>query len=154
MITICQFLIFVTYVTYISSRFGILPSISESHYRLNRFRQGYFFTLFCWTLAVTMVLESYESSPIYFFSGVGLAFVGAASEFKWTGANTHIIHYLGALVGIVLPLVALYTHSNMWFPSALFALSAIVILLFKIKNAIFWIEIFAFLFIIIGLFLR
>ena len=153
-LTICQLLIFVTYVTYITYRFGVLPSISESHYKLNEFRQGYFFTIFCWALATTMVLQSDQSSPLYFFSGMGLAFVGVATHFKWNGAHTNIVHYLGAFVGIVSALAALYFESNMWHPATLFALLTAIIVLFKIKNATFWIEIVAFLIIITGLFIR
>jgi hypothetical protein len=153
-LTICQLLIFVIYVTYITYRFGLLPSISESHYKLNEFRQGYIFTIFCWSLATTMVLQSDQSSPFYFFSGMGLAFVGAATQFKWTGANTHIVHYLGAFIGIACALAALYFESGMWLPATLFTFITAIIILFKAKNATFWIEIVAFLLIITGLFLR
>jgi hypothetical protein len=153
-LTICQLLIFVTYVTYITYRFGVLPSISESFYKLNEFRKGHFFTFFCFALSTTMVLESYKSSPLYFFSGVGLAFVGVATRFKWSGAHTNIVHYLGAFVGIVSALAALYFESGMWIPATLFAFITALIVLFKIKNATFWIEIVAFLLIITGLFLR
>jgi len=154
MLTICQLLIFVTYVAYITNRFGVLPSISESHYKLNESRQGYFFTIFCWALSVTMVLEADNSSPFYFYSGAGLGFVGTATHFKWTGSYTHIVHYLGAFVGIVCAFIGLYDQSNMWVPAAIFAFITAIFVLFKIKNAIFWIEIVAFLLIIIGLFLR
>jgi hypothetical protein len=153
MLTICQLLIFVTYVAYITNRFGVLPSISESYYKLNESRQGYFFTIFCWALAVTMVLKADNSSPLYFYSGVGLAFVGAATQFKWTKAGTDIAHYLGAFIGIECALIALWVESNIW-PQVLFTFITAIIVLFKIKNATFWIEIVAFVSIIIGLFLK
>jgi hypothetical protein len=101
-----------------------------------------------------MVLQSDQSSPFYFFSGMGLAFVGAATQFKWAGANTHIVHYLGAFIGIACALAALYFESGMWLPATLFTFITAIIILFKAKNATFWIEIVAFLLIITGLFLR
>lgn len=153
-LTISQFIIFVAYVAYITYRFGILPSISDSHYKLNTFRQGYFFTLFCWALATTMVFQSDESTPLYFFSGAGLAFVGAASEFKWTGANTHIVHYLGAVLGIGCAAMGLYFESGLWQPATIIVVFSAVCAIIKMKNSIFWVEIAAFLAIIIGFIVR
>ena len=42
-----QFTVFLSYVGYIYSKFGILDSISESWYRLEIYNQSYLFTLFC-----------------------------------------------------------------------------------------------------------
>lgn len=153
-LTLAQFLIFVTYVAYIIYRFGILPSISESHYKLNTVRQGYFFTIFCWLLATTMVFQSDESTPLYFFSGMGLAFVGAATQFKWTGANTHIVHYLGAVLGIGCALMGLYFESGLWQPSVIIVVFSTICAINKTKNGIFWVEIASFLAIITGLIVR
>lgn len=153
-LTLAQFLIFVTYVAYIIYRFGILPSISESHYKLNTVRQGYFFTIFCWLLATTMVFQSDESTPLYFFSGMGLAFVGAATQFKWTGANTHIVHYLGAVLGIGCALMGLYFESGLWQPTIIVLLLSAYCSITKTKNGIFWVEIASFLAIITGLIVR
>jgi hypothetical protein len=153
-LTIAQLLIFVIYVGYITYRFGILPSISDSHYKLNVSRKGYLFTIFCWALAITMVFQSDESTPLYFFSGAGLAFVGAASEFKWTGANTHIVHYLGAVLGIGCAAMGLYFESGLWQPSVIIVIFSAFCALNKTKNGIFWVEIVAFLAIIIGLIVR
>lgn len=153
-LTLAQFLIFVTYVAYIIYRFGILPSISESHYKLNTVRQGYFFTIFCWLLATTMIFQSDESTPLYFFSGMGLAFVGAATQFKWTGANTHIVHYLGAVLGIGCALMGLYFESGLWQPSVIIVAFSAICAITKTKNGIFWVEIASFLAIITGLIVR
>lgn len=153
-LTLAQFLIFVTYVAYIIYRFGILPSISESHYKLNTVRQGYFFTIFCWLLATTMIFQSDESTPLYFFSGMGLAFVGAATQFKWTGANTHIVHYLGAVLGIGCALMGLYFESGLWQPTVIVLIFLAFCSIAKTKNGIFWVEIASFLAIITGLIVR
>lgn len=153
-LTLAQLVIFVTYVAYITYRFGILPSISESHYKLNTVRQGYFFTIFCWALATTMIFQSDQSTPLYFFSGMGLAFVGAATQFKWTGANTHIVHYLGAVLGIGCAVMGLYFESHLWQPAAIIVLFSAFCAINKTKNGIFWVEIVSFVAIIIGLIVR
>jgi hypothetical protein len=153
-LTISQFLIFVTYVAYIIYRFGILPSISESYYKLNTVRQGYFFTIFCWILAITMIFQAKDSSPFYFYSGAGLAFVGAASEFKWTGAHTHVVHYLGAVFGIGCAVMGLYFDSGLWQPAVITFLFSAICAINKTKNGIFWVEIVSFLAIITGLIIR
>jgi hypothetical protein len=101
-----------------------------------------------------MVFQSDQSSPLYFFSGAGLAFVGAASEFKWTGANTHIVHYLGAVLGIGCASMALYFESGLWQPAISIVLFSAFCSINKTKNAIFWVEIVAFVAIITGLIVR
>ena len=153
-LTIAQLVIFATYVAYITYRFGILPSISESHYKLNTVRQGYFFTIFCWALATTMIFQSDQSTPLYFFSGMGLAFVGAATQFKWSGANTHLVHYLGAVLGIGCAVMGLYFESHLWQPAAIIVVFSALCSINRTKNAIFWVEIVSFLAIITGLIVR
>lgn len=153
-LTLAQLVIFVTYIGYITYRFGILPSISESHYKLNTVRQGYFFTIFCWALATTMIFQSDQSTPLYFFSGMGLAFVGAATQFKWTGANTHLVHYLGAVLGIGCAVMGLYFESHLWQPAVSIILFSTFCSINRTKNGIFWVEIVSFVAILIGLIIR
>lgn len=153
-LTLIQAVIFASYVSWIISKFGVLPSISESFYRLNENRLGLLFTLFCWALAIPMIFQSNETTPLFFFSAAGLAFVGATPLFKWSGAMTDKIHGIGAGVGIVCGLAGLYFEYHMWEPFAGFILATGALLLLKVKNHIWWIEIMAFLAIITGLLLR
>lgn len=153
-LTIVQGAVFLSYVLYLTYRFGVLPSISESHYRLSEIRKGYLFTLFCWVLSITMIFQTNETSPLFFLSATGLAFVGAASMFKWDGAQTAFVHYIGASLGIAGALIGLmYEYSNPH-PVAIFILSTLILKLFSIRNAIWWVEIIAFLCIISGLLYR
>jgi len=153
-LTLIQAAIFTAYVSFIISKFGVLPSISESFYRLNENRLGLLFTLFCWTLAVPMMFQSNETTLFFFFSAVGLGFVGATPMFKWSGAMTDKIHGAGAGIGIACGLAGLYFEYHMWEPFVGFLLVTGAILGFKLKDHIWWIEIMAFLAIITGLLLR
>lgn len=146
--------VFLSYVTYIVQQFGWLPSISESYYNLPRKHQ-WMFTIFCWGFAIPAILAG--DSVLMFVAGVGIAFVGAASSFKEKMTKT--VHFSGAIVGIA--------ASQAWIiieyaPNKLATIPiSIMILMFVFKNKIknshdeetyfFWIEIVAFLSILVGL---
>lgn len=153
-ITLLQAFVFLSYIGFIVYRFGVLPSISESWYRLEPLRKSYLFTLFCWSLSTLMLFQTNETTAWFFASGAGLAFVGAATMFKWTGAYTDKIHGLGAVVGIVCALVGLGVEYNNWMPTALFVAVGTTISAFKLQNRIWWIEIAAFVSVISGLLYR
>lgn len=153
-ITIIQGIIFLSYIFFLVYRFGVLPSISESHYRLNDLRKSYLFTLFCWALSVLMIFQTNETSPLFFISATGLAFVGSASEFKWTGAFTNIVHYGGALLGIGGALMGLWIEYNNLIPLLAFISIGIVLSALNVRNIIWWVEIVAFVCIISGLLYR
>lgn len=143
-LTLIQAAIFCSYVIFITSKFGMLPSISESHYKLNESRQGYLFTLFCFSLSVTMILKE---NILFFIAGAGLALVGVASQFKWTGAFTDKLHYLGAFIGISSSLAGIYFHQNN--QNVIYGLIPLLVsAVLPIKNKIFWVEIVSFLIII------
>lgn len=152
--TLLQALVFVSYIGFIVYRFGVLPSISESWYRLEPLRKSFLFTLFCWSLSTLMLFQTNETSAWFFASGAGLAFVGAATMFKWAGAYTDKIHSLGALIGIQSALIGLGVEYNNWIPTAVFTAIAVIISAFKVKNKVWWTEIVAFVCIISGLLYR
>ena len=153
-LTLIQGIVFTTYILFIIRKFGVLPSISQSFYNLNETRLGLLFTLFCWALAIPMIFQSNETTPLFFFSAAGLALVGATPMFNWSGAMTDKLHGIGAGVGIAFGLAALYFEYHMWEPFVGFILATGLILGLKLKNHIWWIEIMAFLSIITGLLLR
>ena len=93
-----QFTVFLSYVGYIYSKFGILDSISESWYRLEIYNQSYLFTLFCFAVGILMLFHG--DNVFYFLACSGLCFTGTASAFKDKGSWTDIIHYTGAVVAI------------------------------------------------------
>lgn len=153
-ITLLQALVFLLYIGFIVYRFGVLPSISESWYRLQPFRISFLFTLFCWSLSTLMLFQTNETTGWFFASGVGLAFVGTATMFKWSGAYTDKLHGLGAVVGILCALVGLGVEYNNWIPTAAFVAIAAILSAFKVENKVWWIEIAAFCSVIAGLFYR
>jgi hypothetical protein len=153
-ITLLQAFVFASYVTYIIYRFGVLPSISDSWYKLEPLRTSFLFTLFCWSLSTLMLFQTNETTAWFFASGAGLAFVGAATMFKWSGAYTDKVHFLGAATGIACALVGLGVEYNNWIPTAIFIIIAATLSAFKVKNTIWWTEVAAFCCIISGLFYR
>ena len=153
-ITLLQALVFVSYIGYIIYRFGVLPSISESWYKLEPLRTSFLFTLFCWALSSLMLFQTNETTAWFFASGAGLAFVGTATMFKWSGAYTDKIHGLGAVVGISSALIGLGVEYNNWIPTAVFVAIGASLSAFKAKNTIWWIEIAAFCCVISGLLYR
>ena len=150
--TLIQFLVFVTYITFIIRKFGVLPSISESWYALEE-EENPLFTVFCWGIGIPMFFQSNGTSELFMLSGIGLALVGTAVRFK--AAYNCKVHYAGAAAGIGGALLGLLIESGMWQPIAAFALMTAFIFFYKkIVEKIWWIEVSAFLTIITGLMLR
>jgi len=148
-LTIAQALIFVSYVTFLLIKFkGPLPSISESWYRLG-YPLRILFNLFCLSLGVLMTLH--EESILFFFSGAGLSLVGIASWSQSAEKLTRVIHFGGALCAIVFGLLGVGFGLGNFVPLSIWLLSSIFIVLFKIKNHFWWMEIIAFITIIVGL---
>ena len=151
-LTIAQGAVFIAYVTYVVNKFGIPDSISDTWYLLGR--NGILFSLFCSVLGACMLYQGNDKTMFFVFSGVGLAFVGGATMFKWQGAYTDRIHYAGASIGIGCALGGLWLDYGDPRPMVVFIPLAILIGGLKPKNAIFWMEIWAFVCIILGLALR
>lgn len=131
-----QLALFTSYILYIVYKVGILPSISDSWYKL-----GEVFTYFCVLLGVTQMLHN---DFYLFLSGVSLWLVGVAAAFK-NDKVTKILHYNGAVLAIGFALVYLI-HHNIYWPCF-----AIVLSCFIPKNRIWWVELTAFYSIMIEL---
>jgi len=152
-LTLIQGLIFILYLTFIWVKFGILNSISESWYKLRELGGFWYmlFTVFCWSLGITMLFQTDKDMSFFIYSGAGLAFVGAATMFDLKGTVVPYVHFAGAAVGIVFALLGLGFERNAWIPLIAFASATLLIKLFKIKHSVWWIEIAAFLSAITGL---
>lgn len=153
MITIIQGIIFITYISFLLIKFGKpLPSISDSWYQLEGLQKS-FFTWFCWSLGFFMLFQTNGTSPLFFLSGAGLCFVGAATMFKSDDKFTPIIHFLGALICILSALIGIWIERNNYLPLILYGITSLILSSekIKLKNKIWWIEIIAFIYIIIGL---
>ena len=146
MITI-QITIFILYTTLIVYRYGILPSISESWYVLP-LRQKFLFTLFTWGIGIPMLF--YDSGAL-FLSGSALTFVGVATQFKTSISFTREVHYAGALIGVLVPLIYFGISSDNWMPLLVQVISTMIIISTRIQNKIWWTEIVAFFCVLSGL---
>ena len=144
---IIQITIFILYTTLIVYRYGILPSISESWYVLPR-GQKFLFTLFTWGLGIPMLF--YDSGAL-FLSGSALTFVGVATQFKTSISFTREVHYAGALIGVLVPLIYFGISSDNWMPLLVQVISTMIIISTRIQNKIWWTEIVAFFCVLSGL---
>ena len=144
---------FPIYTLYILWRndWNILHSISDSYYILKRKEQHeeILFTLFTFILGISTILQ-YIHSPLFFFSGMGLFWVGTQTQFRDEISIKGKIHYVGAVLAILLSLIGLLTQ-GVWIPLLICGIGTIIMDYLKIKNFIWWVEILAFLTIIAGL---
>lgn len=138
--------IFLIYNGYIYYKYGLLPSISDSYYKLPE-KYRIFFTLFIWFFILPIIIVS--STPLMFFAGSAIMFVGAAPKFLED--HEKLIHFISAIIGMVLSLFSMIIDFKV--------IIAIPILLFNLflflkkpKNYIWWIEVITFLTIISILF--
>jgi hypothetical protein len=144
-------IVFTTYLVWIYSKYGILKSVSDSYYHI---KHKYVFTLVMWSVAIPMAIVGMDlngDTPLMFFAGSGIAFVGAASAFK-DDKITERSHIVGATAGIVLGFVSLWVDFHLWHVCLFMLAFTLFAVLFKIKNHTWWIEIEAFAIIIECLF--
>lgn len=155
-LTIIQILIFVSYITFIVIKFGILPSISESWYRLRDLGGAWssLFTWFCWGIGFTMFFQTNNTAPyLFFLSGAGFCIVGVATMFKLNDDIQPYIHFTGALIGIIGALIGIGVERDAWWPFFFLLITNIVIIFTIEKNKTWWSEMLVFLSIGIGLLL-
>jgi hypothetical protein len=155
--TIIQTIVFISYITFILIKFKqILPSISESWYRLRDLGGVWYslFTWFCWGLAFSMPFQTNDIAPyLFILSGAGLGLVGAAAMFREINDKLQgKLHTIGAVVGIIGALTGIWVERGTFIPFAVFAASALLLSLFKVKNKTWWIEMSAFVSILYGLY--
>lgn len=138
-------LIFTSYVGFLMTKYGVLPSISESYYRLPNKRK-YLFILFLWGIGFpTAILGDTLSA---FLVLVGLGIVGGASLFK--SKVVGIMHYVGATVAIGSAHAYVAVELGYWWLTAIFLIGGAGIVLLKYKNRTWWVELLAFATAIIG----
>jgi len=126
-------------------KYGILKSVSESYYHV---KHKAIFTLVLWGFAIPVIIAA--SSPIMFFAVVGICFVGVAPAFRgWVTERR--VHLVGATSGIVLGMASLWIEYHMWYIVVAYVALFAILMLKRISSFTFWIEIFAFYFILAGL---
>ena len=149
-LTLVQSTIFIAYVAFIWKKFGVLPSISESWYRLQGLEKS-LFTFFCWGVGIPMLFQTDGTTAWFFCSGAGLGFVGAATMFRSGDKTTRWIHFIGAFAGMVCGLMGVGFERGDFTPSIIWVVISLIILLINFKNRMWWIEISAFFALIYGL---
>ncbi len=152
-LSIVQILIFISYITFILIKFGVISSISESWYKLKDLVGVWYslFTWFCWGLGFTMFFQTDGTTPLFFIAGSGLCFVGVATMFKESDFWTPKIHTGGAVIGIIGSLVGMIVERGSWLPLIIFVGTSLILTLTVKKNRTWWIEILAFICIGLGL---
>jgi hypothetical protein len=143
---------FPLYVTYILWRnnWKVLHSVSDSWYVLKQHErhEEILFTIFTYFLGIGTLLQ-YYIHPLFFFAGMGFFWVGTQTQFKGESIKG-TIHYIGAVLGIVLSLVGLGLTLS-WIPLLIMLGGVGIMKLGKINNFIWWAEMLAFLIVIVGL---
>jgi len=132
--------IFLSYVSFIWLKYGIQKSISESYYVLPD-KLKPLFTLFCWGFAFPAIIIGVEITPLMFFAGAGICFVGAAAAMHEKFVRK--VHMTAAISGIIFSQLAILIGFHMWWLNIISLALAALSLLSK-KHFIWWIEIVAF----------
>jgi type IV secretory pathway VirB3-like protein len=144
-------IIFFGYILFITYRYGVQNSVSDSYYRLPRNLQ-WVFTLVTWGYALPAMIIGldYTGNGLVFLSGAGIALVGAAPAFHKAEDGSkqsnmeHYAHMIGAFVGIIAMLIFLIAEGGWYLVLAFLLLSGGAYLLDR-KKHIWWLEIFAYI---------
>lgn len=129
--------VFLSYLTYVVVKVGVLPSISDSWYSLNK---TFLFTLFIWGTAFPLMLATDKSLLI--LSGASLCFVGTAAAFK--ESLTKIVHTIGAILSGTLALTSsLFEFHSIIMCSIVFSWFLLLAAI-RVKNRLWWTEIICF----------
>lgn len=145
-LTLIQIAFFTFYILYIWTRYGVQKSISDSWYTVDDGKKWMFTVVLCFAVGILHLFNAAINS-LFFFSGTFLCFTGVATAFKDKGI-TNIVHFTGAFGAIVFSLIALCAL-GIWWTLALNILS--VIILYKVRNKVWWMEIVAFYSIMLGM---
>jgi hypothetical protein len=141
--------VFLTYVGFIYKRYGVLHSISMSYYELKKDKLGMLFYIFCIALAAPLFAIYLDTGNIlWVVASFGFALTGTASKFS--EKHTDIAHYTGAGLGILFCFLGLGFAYDVWAVRMMIPATLVLVVTVK-KNAIWWIEIAAFVFIIMGM---
>ena len=138
------------FLAYIIAKYGILPSISDSFYSL---KNGWIFSLVLWVVSASVLVISLmlNTSILLPIACVGIVTVGAAPRFK--EKRQGIIHVVGAVGGIGAGLASMWVDFGLWYIVAIFVAIFIIVKFSKVKNKTWWVEVGAFLAIIVGIFI-
>lgn len=149
MIPLITLVIFITYLGVITYLYGWLPSISDSFYKLPKWA-NWIFTVFLFTISMLVIFAN--PTPLMLGAGLSIILVGAFPLFM--DRKYKVFHFLFAIIGIVLGMISLWVDLHLWYMVIAFVLACFAIKIYKWNNETFWIEVFAFITIIVGLMLK
>jgi len=147
---LASFSIFVGYLIYVYCTVGVLKSVSDSFYRV---KQPVFFILTMFLMPIPLMVVG--STPLMFFAGAFICFVGAAPGLIRDDMEERV-HVIGATGGIILGTASIWIDLHMWYLSVGMLLFAVYSCSKwnKIHNHTWWLEIVAFMLMIIALFIK
>lgn len=158
LLLILMILVFFSYILFIVTKYGVLESISDSYYSLPCSLK-FLFTFFCWGFSLPAAIIGFSLSEysiwqfFMLFAAGGIMFVGASPNFKMDFEGD--IHNISAYIGVVSSQLFIFlVFENLKFILPTFIITSILLFLLKVKNLIWWIEILAFLFILITFYLK
>lgn len=138
---------FLAYVLYVSKYRPY--SISHSWYILQEKNKGFLFTFFTWSIGLPMLFYAgMFSNVLFFLSGSLLCFVGVATEFKRKLSGR--VHNMAAIGSIILGLSGV-CYEGSWSGFFIFAGVAIVLVSFVEDRLTWWIEVAAFVSIMVSI---
>ncbi len=138
---IFMLVVFTSYIGFIWIKYGIQKSISASYYVLPGLQKS-LFTFFCLGFALPAMIIG--SSGIMFLAGLGILLVGVAAQFK-ENSFTQTTHIVAAVAGITASQLAIFFQYGLPWINVAFIVVFIGLLVFKVKNSTWWVEIAAFL---------
>lgn len=133
-------IVFLSYVLFIWIKYGIQKSISASYYVLPE-NLRILFSLFCWGFAFPAIILGIEITPLMFFAGAGICFVGAAPQIL--EKDVYKVHMVAAISGIIFSQLAIFFGYHMLWLNILSIILAALSLLSK-KYYFWFIELVAF----------
>ena len=152
--TIIISIIFIAYNLVMWLRFGQLWSISEGYYKLEDIKLGWIFSALLAAILFYMVtITMYTDNWLFFLAAGGAGFTGTARLFQ--DKRHKAVHYIGSGVMILAASIGCVVSFGNWWalyiPVMSVAVFYVLYLLKAVKNPIYWVEIAAFMLIILGI---
>ena len=140
-------LAFYLYVLAVWNRFGVLKSVSGSTYRFEG-QDRWWFLAGTWLPAFAMLMQGL--GVFGFLSAAGLLFTGLTINHRVNIAQSRIIHYAGAVVAILSPLIGFIILSGHWLPLVGWVIVTAGFYSITIRW-VWWAEVFAVAFMVAGI---
>ena len=139
---------FYSYVAWIWYKFGILPSISQSYYKVI---PKWLFPAFCLIVGIgSFIIGWIDSSILLSISGGALVIVGVLPEIKIPFIKER--HIIAAIISIIFSQLAIGIDYHLWPINIMFLIFAGLLMIFKKSvKEIWYIEILAFTIMVITL---